>query len=456
MAITSRHINIYKFIKRIEKPTLKNLSICFNIKPGNLINYLREIYEILEEKKVSGEEMLETIKKGKNILHLLKEKQSFLKKERMEYIIFYILSKKNIVISDLEKKLNISRRALNYDLEIIKNMFQEKKLILESNNKGVFLKGEEFLRKRELHIYLFKYFVEKNFLPKESKKLYLEYISRIKDFKIRKQMKKLNRIISEKGTHYSYISLLGFYIIEILEEKDELKIKDIKNNKEFFSILELNNSEKNMENIYLEFKNSFLKELPVKSLKLFSILVKDAFCVDKKYSLKIIDKVKLLLKILEEEYQIVVENKEEFHEKICPWVAYYEAKEEYGIRDCNFINISNIEFTDKMLEVFQRVRDFFPSFTIYDFIIVYFKTKELHGKKKEKKEIVFIYKNIPKVILDTLLENIESKYSIKCQRIVYLDDIEEDLEKNKIDLLITMENIKLDKIQTLRLPIPQF
>lgn len=456
MAITSRHINIYKFIKRIEKPTLKNLSICFNIKSGNLINYLREIYEILEEKKVSGEEMLETIKRGKNILHLLKEKQSFLKKERMEYIIFYILSKKNIVISDLEKKLNISRRALNYDLEIIKNIFQEKNLILESNNKGVFLKGDKFLIRKELHIYIFKYFVEKKFLPKEIKKLYLEYIMGIKNYKIRKQIKKLNRIISDIGTHYSYISLLAFYIVEILENNNGMKIKNIKNSKEFFSKISLSISENSREKIYLEFKNSFLKELSVDSLKLFSILLKDAFCFDRNYSVEIKNKVKVLLKILEEEYQIVVENKEEFHKKICPWVAYYEAKEEYGILDCNFINISNIEFTDKMLEVFQRVRDFFPSFTIYDFIIVYFKTKELHGKKKEKKEIVFIYKNIPKVILESLLEHIESRYSIKCKRAIYLDDIKKDINENKIDLLITMENIKLDKIQTLRLPIPQF
>lgn len=459
MSITSKHINIYKFVKRNDENNLQDMAKAFDLTEGNLIVHLKKIYENIDStgKYTKLEDMIEEIKIERKALYLLKQKQKFRKSEREEYIIFSLLTKKIIKLSDLEKELSISRRTLNYDLDKVKEKLKENKLIVESSNKGVTVKGSKEIFKHMIHLYIFKYLIEKPSLPKETRKLFSDYIILDKRIKlIKREIKHLNTIFSEKYSYYSYLSMYSLYILLEKSTCKGLKLKDIKSFEDFKNLVKINLSEEKLEKLFNQLKKGIFKNIPIEEIKFFSMIYNVSYGLLKKYSEDIRQKAFKIKKILEKNHNLKIVNCEEYINRISDWLIYCKAKEKFNIKDYYFTNIIYIPINKKMLKTLEEIRKIFHKFTIYDLYITYFKVKELSEKNKTNKKTIFLYKNIMNSITDIFMEEIKTKYKINCDEKVFFSDLNEYLKNNQVEKIITMENFNIERITTIKIPFPEF
>lgn len=459
MYITSKHLKIVKFLQGKKDINIELMSTFFNTTGSNLMLVFREIYKHLDEKRNLKKigEIINFIQNHKGSLFLLKQEQHFRKRERRDFIIFSLLIKKIIKLNDIAVELDVSRRIINYDLEKVKKFLKKFSLEIASTNKGIVLKGKKEAKENIVHLFLFKFFLEKNYLPKKTRSLYYSFF---KDYNLKKVIEDLNLIIEVMGgkyTLYERYAFYAFYLMCLSRNSSGKTIKDLESFTEFKNILNLNLTENKLMNIYFFLKkNEYLQKIPLRMLKKFKDLIIRIYprnFYDNEYYIELTIRIKT---IFEKNYNVQIKELEEFINRVVSWVEFCDYKKKLDIASDDFFAIPYNKFSVDMLKTLNEIKEFLPRFSVHDLTVIYFTTKDLFQDKTNEKKIVFIYKYVPRIILNHLKSVIKNEYNIKCDDSIYIGDFNKYKIKNQIDLAIIVEDLKIDSVKTLKLDFPEF
>lgn len=459
MYITSKHLKIVKFLQEKKEIDLDVMEDFFNLTRSNLNLLIREIYKYLDQKgklKKIGE-IIKYIQEHRGSIFLLKKEQHFRKGERRDFIIFSLLIKKIIKLNDIALKLDVSRRIINYDLEKVKIYLENFNLQIISTNKGVELKGKKEFKENLLYLFLFKFFLEKKYLSKKSRKIYYNFL---KNYKLKESMNSLNNLVEITGgkyTLYERYAIYAFYLMGSNVKTTGKTINDITNFNEFKQLLDLKLEERKIFHIYFILKkDNNLNKMPLRLLKkLRELFMKNhsKSYYNNKFYVEIALKIK---KIFEINYNIKISETEEFINRIINWIEFCDYKEKLDISNTAFLKLNYIKVSKIVINILEEIKKILPRFSIHDLTIIYFNSKDLFIENVNGKKVVFIYKYVPTIILHHLKNIIKEEYNIKCDESVYISDFNKYKIKNQIDLAIIVEDLKIDSVKTLKLDFPEF
>lgn len=174
---------------------------------------------------------------------------------------------------------------------------------------------------------------------------------------------------------------------------------------------------------------------------------------DNEYYIELTIRIKT---IFEKNYNVQIKELEEFINRVVSWVEFCDYKKKLDIASDDFFAIPYNKFSVDMLKTLNEIKEFLPRFSVHDLTVIYFTTKDLFQDKTNEKKIVFIYKYVPRIILNHLKSVIKNEYNIKCDDSIYIGDFNKYKFKNQIDLAIIVEDLKIDSVKTLKLDFPEF
>lgn len=459
MYITSKHLKIVKFLQGKDDIDFGIMGDFFDITVSNLNLSIREIYKYLD---IDGSlrkmgEIVKYVQNHRGSLFLLKNEQHFRKRERRDFIIFSLLTKKIIKLNNIAENLEVSRRIINYDLEKVKIFLEQFNLEIASTNKGVELKGKKESRENLLYLFLFKFFLERRYLPRKSRILYYNFF---KNYKLKETMNHLNyiiEIIGGKYTSYEKYAIYSFYLASISIKTSGKTLKDLKSFKEFTNILNLNLTENKLYNIYFILKrDDNLQKIPLRMLKKLKDLIIRIYprnLYENEYYREMSLKIK---NIIEKNYKVKISETEEFINRVVSWLEFCDYKEKLDISSSAFLQLNYIKISNEVMNTIGDIKKILPRFSIHDLTIIYFNSRDLFKDDIQKKRVVFVYKYIPKVILKHLKNIFKEEYNIKCDESIYISEFNKYRMENKVDLVIIVEDLKIDSVKTLKLDFPEF
>ncbi|MGL6024078.1 MAG: helix-turn-helix domain-containing protein, partial [Cetobacterium sp.] len=173
--ICTKHLRILDLINFTKGENLEFIESCLSISKPNLNNYLKEIYKLIPHSKKTGkmELIVQDILNTENLSKSLLKKQGVSKEDRIFFMTLKLLIKNSVNLDTLAKELKFSRRTLNLDLLSIRESLKVFDLEIKSlSGKGIFLEGDFLNIKRALNCYIYKYLVEKSYLPAIFKKTF--------------------------------------------------------------------------------------------------------------------------------------------------------------------------------------------------------------------------------------------------------------------------------------------
>ncbi|MGL6118921.1 MAG: hypothetical protein ACRC0V_00285, partial [Fusobacteriaceae bacterium] len=229
MYITSKHIQILKLIKTNDELKVKDISCLFHISPQHVKLYLEDIYSEIYQSTpidIKTNSLIEKISSSSNGKSALKKVQQFSKNEKLFYLLFRLIKDKTVNISFISIELGITKRNLNYYLNEISPFLNEHHLKIITTNKGLKFFGNSYSLKKIKYYMIFKFLIEKNFLPIKIRNEVLSFL-KIKNFyKLRKDLYSFINLIKIDTTTLNVISLFSFFMAFRGNDNDK-KIKDL-------------------------------------------------------------------------------------------------------------------------------------------------------------------------------------------------------------------------------------
>ncbi|MBC2855544.1 helix-turn-helix domain-containing protein [Cetobacterium sp. 2A] len=460
MYINSRHLRIVKMIVKYKITDLEIIAEIFNISVSAVTTYIKDIGSLIAEdenikplKKL--DKIIELIKKKKGLVYLLKSNQEFRKKEKIDYLIFILLTKKEIHLNDIADNLGITRRILNYHLTDIKEILKAKNLSLESTTKGIKLIGEDSNIKRMLFGYFYKFLIERHELPKSLRKIYIDYIELTSINKILKDIYKLNKITKTPHSHYSYISYFSFLAIHIRKDPSP-KMESIKTFSDFLKIAPSDIDCETLKKIYHFFKETIFNQIPVNHLYDFFFIFQKSHTEYYKYDEDMSNLILSYKSQVQNFTSFKISSDIEYIHLATQWFTFAFFKELYNITDLTFFEMSNMTLDTNIVKFFINMKTILPKFGLYESALFYLGLSKLSKTIPDNNENIFIYKSIPDYIITEVKNYIEKSYSLKFKEIINIYDLPDYLKENKVDCVVAVESFKFNKenIKMLKFPFP--
>ncbi|MGL5000453.1 MAG: helix-turn-helix domain-containing protein [Cetobacterium sp.] len=457
MYITSRHLQIFKFIKKNKDAKVTDIVELFNLSPQHIKLYLEDIYSEIYKENPSALKtnlILEKIYLSSNGRTLLKREQCFSKNEKIFYILFQLIKSKNINLSSISEELYITKRNLNYYLKDILSLLNEYHLKIITTNKGLKIYGSKYSLKKLSYYIVFKFLIEKNFLPTKIREDMLCFF-KIKNFyKLRKDLYSFLNIINCNTTNHNLISFFTFFIvfkgddkeqkIEDLDISASLKYKPIGFNNEFFF------------KIIFFLKTSSFKDLSLNYISEFLALTSFFHTSSNKFHVGITKQTAELRGVFAKYLGDYIFKHKNFYNLVNTTIHYCNLKKSFNIDDSSFLDL-NLRYisNSKISKLTKDVRNLVPNFTIFDGLLLWYQLAETEDKNIKN---VFVFKNINTEIIPILINEIYKKHNIIITDSIYINHLNNYLESNHVDNIITIENLnfcnKTISIKNIFFPIP--
>ena len=142
------------------------------------------------------------------------------------YLIFHLIKDRQIKLSHICKNLDLTKRNLNNYFNDISIILKPYNLKIKATNKGLVLLGSPYAIKKFKYFLIFKFLIEKEFLPKQLRNELVQFIKIENFYELRKDILNFIRFLNLKLSLHSEISLFCFYL-SYKANKNEKKISDI-------------------------------------------------------------------------------------------------------------------------------------------------------------------------------------------------------------------------------------
>ncbi|MGL5125064.1 MAG: hypothetical protein ACRC6U_03670 [Fusobacteriaceae bacterium] len=440
LGIGTKHLRIFNLIKFTNGENLIFLEKCLGISKANLNNYLKEIYDIIpnSEKIQKIDLVIKAILSTKNIYSLLKEKQAISKDERIFFLILKLLIEKNLNLSFIAQNINATRRTLNTDLNCIKKSLDVFDLKTNSlAGKGVFLEGDPIDIKRALCCYVYKYLVEEEYLPDIFKNNFSKFL---KNDKINTVLNQDSEILLSRfnfdAFFYNRVLLKSFYYsFYHLNSCNISYNSSLENSLKVYSEFEIYFSKvfqkSEINNFYDYFHNSIFKNISIEEISYFinilkicsgnfpeeNVFLNDHIAIWKSVILKSIE-VKILDSHIEKLKNFILR------------IAFSGKQNHYlHVYELEFLNI-NIESkaTKDCINLYNNLKEYYWNISFTDVLMLYFLIVSFEVPKKTS--LFVVYKDIPRYILDSLKEKLESKHNVTILDFVNISNFENFKQNN--------------------------
>ncbi len=440
MYINTKHLQILDIIKRNSSFTIKDISQLLHMSTQHVKAYIEDIYSELfnsSSKNLKSEEIIECIFFSKNAKNKLRAVQNFTKNQNIFYMLCLLGKYKHFKLAEISKELGITTRNLNnYSLDI-KNILNFFKLNIETSNRGIDLVGSsENINQFRFYLY-YKFLVEKNYLPKKLREEFI-YFDKIQNFKkVRKDIRKLIKILNSKNIIYSEFVLLSLYMAYRTSNSNE-QIKNLclenplkyKPEKLAFDIF----------NRCINFlKNSIFKDISNEALHGI-FMNSDCSNTPKKFlSVKTDEYIKHIFPLFRN--YLGESLNPDFAKILTSFIFYCKIKDVMFIDDSSFINLNLSHLANSnFLKLTKDIQKILPTFSFLETLTLWYAYSE---KEEVKENNTLVFKYLNHSIIDTLIEEIYKKYNIKINDFVNIKNLNNYLKMNEVDNLILIENIKI-------------
>lgn len=453
VAIYSRHLRILRLLNFTKGENLEFIQSFFKISKANLNLIIRDIHDsvpnISNSKKIDL--IIKEILNHENVFEILKSNQIISKDERVFFLILKILIKGNLNLESLSKKLEVSRRTLNGDLVDIKKDLENFDLIIESHTgKGVFLTGDNINVKRALSCYIYKFLVEEPYLPQ----IFLDYFSYLfhnneVDILLKKDIENFLSYCHMDNFFCNRELLKSFYIsFKYLDDKGENDKNSLGNSLKDFSVFKFYFSKifsnEDLEKFYEFFHDSLFKNIDFNEIPYFLNILRICTGNFPEESIYFYEHLEVWNEIIKKTFNKEISPKEaEILKKIILRVGVSSKQKHYlSIQELYFLNLHiDQETVEKCIALFTNFREHYWNISFNDVISIYFL---LNSVKSEKKEIVILYRDIPKYMVENLKDKIEHQYNVTIKDFVNIHFFDTFKKNNSIKTLGVFTELPID------------
>lgn len=461
MYIINKHLQILKLIKNNNKLTAKEIGDLFSMSPQHVKLYLDDIYSELynsNSKNLKSDLLITKISNSKNSRNKLKKNQEFSKNEKIFYLLFCLIKSRYLNLSNISEELEVTKRNLNYYLSEIVNILKKYNLKLKSTNKGLQLIGTQYSIKKFTYFIILKFFIEKEFLPTKIRNEMVCFLKVNNFVTVKKDLYKLISLIcSEYTTHKTSACFCFYFVFKAYEVLGEMKVKDM--DEKYFIRHKPKHFEDNFfKEIVYFLKNSCFGDLPTKYLSDFIILVDLIHYYHKKFDPNILKQSKILRDIFANYMGDKVYHNKYFYNLINPWLSYNNLKTSLSIEDLSFLNLNlNHICNSNVLQLTKDIQKIIPSFTVFETISIWYQLSDFEEPNIKN---IFVFRDIHTNIIPLIINEIYKKHNIKILDYVNIKFLNRYLNDNKVDSIVTIENLKLYKkdipVKNIFIPIPNF
>lgn len=464
VTICSKHLRVLNLLNFTEGRNLDFLESFLKLSKANLNLYIKDIYNSIPNvQKTSKLDLItKEILKFNNLFSDLKEQQVISKEERVFFLTLKILIEGNLNLENLSKKLDVSRRTLNADLVDIKKDLDNFQLIIESHTgKGVFLTGENINRKRALSCYIYKFLVEEPYLPKTLTNYFtfLFHNDEI-DLFLKKDIENFLNGCNMDNFFCNRELLKAFYIsFQYLdnpgynyENSLENRLKNYSNFKFYFSKVF---SDKDLDTFYNLLHDSLFKNIDFDEIPYFLNILK--ICTGKfpEEAIYYNDHLVIWKDIIKKNMNKSLTPKEELAlKKIILRVGFASKQKHYiPIQEFSFLDLNmDKEIVNKCISLYEDFKSEYWNVSFNDIVSTFF---ILNSIKEEKKEVVVLYKNIPKYMIENLKDKLEIKYNITITDFINIHFFETFKKNNPVKTVgvFTELDLDLDNLEIINLDL---
>ncbi|ERT68269.1 hypothetical protein HMPREF0202_01839, partial [Cetobacterium somerae ATCC BAA-474] len=412
MYINSKHLQILDLIKSNPDFTLKHLSEILDMSQQHLKLYLKDIYEEILEKTHSTtkvDDMLNKILYFKEAKKILRKSQQFTKNQKIFYFLFFLSKFNSVNLCNISKELDLTPRNLNNYKEIINCLLKKYNLKLKISSQGVKLTGSAFNLRRLHYFLLFKFIIERNYLPYKFRKDVLNNLNFNNFFKLNRDIYNFLNLLNTQHSMHQQSAIFSLWVAfrgneyekttRNLSFNQSLKYKPGHWNKEFFY------------KIFYFLKNSSFNEIRTESLYLLFNVI-DTFCYSKVCFNNLLDSdAKSTLNIFSKYLKKDLLTNSTFFSITHQWIYYCKLKQLFFIDDFSLItlNLTNIP-NSNILNATKEIKQIIPNFTIFEGILLWF----IFSKNEIPKEInIFVFKNLEKKIVPIIISEIYKKHNVQ-------------------------------------------
>lgn len=464
ITIYSKHLRILNLINFTRGRNLDFLESFLKLSKANLNLYIKDIYNSIPNVPETSKTdlIIKEILNFNNLFSQLKKKQIISKEERVFFLTLKILIEGNLNLENLSKKLDVSRRTLNGDLVNIKKDLNNFYLIIESHTgKGVFLTGDNINRKRALSCYIYKFLVEEQYLPKN----FTDYFSHLFhnneiDILLMKDIENFLNHCDMDNFFCNRELLKAFYIsFQYLDNPGnnyhnsfENSLKDFSVFKFYFSKLFSGND---LETFYNFLHNSLFKNIDFNEIPYFLNILKICTGNFPEEAIYYNDHLAVWRTIIKKNLNKPLTSKEEIAlKRIILRVGFVSKQQHYiPIQEFSFLSLNmDKDVIDKCISIFEDFKFHYWNISFSDILSIFF---ILNSIKKEKKEIIIVYKDIPKYILENLKEQLEHQYNILIKGFINIHSFETFEKNNSVKTVGVFTELNLDqnKFEILKLDL---
>lgn len=455
MAITicSKHLRVLNLLNFTEGNNLDFLENFLELSRANLNVYLKDLYSSIPDinKTNKVDLMIKEILNCNDLFSILKKQQVISKNERVFFLTLKLLVKGSLNLETLSKKLDVSRRTVNGDLTDIKKDLENFQLIIESHTgKGVFLTGENINRKRALSCYIYKYLIEEQYLPP----IFIDYFhslihnSEIDTFLL-KDIEKLLTLSNMDNFFCNRELLKAFYIS--FKYFDDLGnnynntfgniLKDFSIFNFYFSKLFSNDD---LNSFYNILHHSLFKDIDFNEIPYFLNILKICtgsfpeeaiYFEDHLISWNAASK-KILNRHLTSKEELALK-------KIILRVGFSSRQKHYiPVQEFLFFNLNiEKEIIHKCISLFTELKQYYWNLSFNDIVSVFF---IMNCIKEDKKEVVVVYKDVPRYIVENLKDRLEYKYNIFIKDFVTMPLFENFKKNNSVKTVGVFTELNFD------------
>ena len=464
ITICSKHLRVLSLLNFTGGRDLDFLESFLKLSKANLNLYIKDIYNSIPnvQKTSKFDIITKEILNFNNLFSNLKEKQVISKDERVFFLILKILIEGNLNLENLSKKLDVSRRTLNGDLVDIKKDLYNFHLIIESHTgKGVFLTGENINRKRALSCYIYKFLVEEPYLPN----FLTNYFSFLfhndeVDLFLKKDIENFLNQCNMDNFFCNRELLKAFYIsFQYLDDpgynyKDNLKnnLKDFSSFKFYFSKIF---SGKDLEIFYTLFHDSLFKNIDFNEIPYFLNILKICTGHFPEEAIYYNDHLAIWKDVIKKNMRKSLTSKEELAlKKIILRVGFASKQNHYiPIQEFSFLDLNmDKEIVGKCISLFEDFQAHYWNVSFNDIVSMFF---ILNSIKEERKEIIVIYKNIPRYMVENLKDKLEVKYNITIKDFINVHFFDTFKKNNPVKTIgvFTELDLELDDFEVINLDL---
>lgn len=461
MYINSNHIRVVKLLQSISNPNLEFVGEILNIGESNVIQYIRSIYKYINPKATTfkKQEMIESIVKERELVEKLQKYQEVTKEERQVYIIFSLLVKKDLNLTDLAEFFSITRRSLNNDILEIKGLLERWEIeILSDNFKGIRLIGKEDTIKKLLNNFLYKNIIELEELPKVLKDIYGKYFE---DKNYKELTEESKKFITEMGMnrYFNIQDIYATFALTFVEPMENtLKIKELSTPEEFHILCRDSFDEEYSRKLFHSLKNTYFGNFSVYDIQNLILFVKmsngDLYMRDE----GILERAKKFKTYIENKMGINIINSEEYDFHVTRMIFFSQTSFDIKLKDFTFLALNlNSAINSELMEIYLYLRTEMYNANFVSVLNLYlYLSYQREQRVEEDSKNYLLYKNIPDHLLSIVTDKVERQHGIKIIDTVDFDSVDFFLKESTPDNFIVLEKFEYDssKVNVRYLPFP--